>query len=82
MQRNTREDMSFPGSVFDCQPARRVPQELHTDSRNLTASSVIQRREGIGKSGSDELLQPIRLPCFSGKAKEKRLDDRNIVLSL
>ena len=28
MQRNTREDMSIPGSVFDCQPARRVPEEI------------------------------------------------------
>ena len=74
--------MSFTGSVFDCQLTRRVPQELHNDSRNLTASSGIQRREGIEKCGSDEPLQPIFLPCFSGKAKEKRLDDRNFVLSL
>ena len=28
-------------------------------------------REGIGNSGSEEPLQPMPLPCFSGKAKEK-----------
>ena len=82
MQRNTREDMSTPGSVFACQPARRVPDELHNDSRNLAASSGIQRREGIEKSGSEEPLQPIPLPCFSGKAKEKSLDDSNCPKSM
>ena len=41
MQRNTREDMSIPGSVFDCQLARRVPGELHNNSRNLATSSGI-----------------------------------------
>ena len=45
MQRNTRGDMSIPGSVSDCQPARRVLDELHNDSRNLASSSRIQRRE-------------------------------------
>ena len=54
MQRNTREDMSIPGSVFDCQPARQVPEELHDDVRNLAAaSSGIQRREGIEKVGTN-----------------------------
>ena len=73
MLRNTREreDMSIPGSVFDCQPSRRVPEESCNDSRNLAASSGIQRREGIEKSGSEEKLQPMHLPCFSGKANEK-----------
>ena len=82
MQRNTREDMSIPGSVFDCQPARRVRKELHNDSRNLTTPSGIQRREGIEKSGSEEPLQSIPLPCFSGRAEEKSLDDRNCLESM
>ena len=63
--RNTQEDMSTRGDVFDCQRARRDPDELHNDSRNLAASSAILRREGIEKSGSEEPLQPIFLPCFS-----------------
>ena len=75
------KDMSIPGSVFDCQPARRVPHELHSDSRNLASSSGIQRREGIEKSGSEEPLQRIHLPCFSGKAEEK-VWTTEIVLSL
>ena len=69
MQRNTRENISFPGSVFDCQPARRVPEESYNDSRNLAASSEIQRREGIEKSGSEEPLQQMPLPCSSGKLR-------------
>ena len=74
--------MSIPGSVFDCQPARRVPEELHNDSRNLAASSGIQRREEIKKSGSEEPLQTIHLPCFSGNAKERSPDDRNCLKSM
>ena len=71
MQRSTRKDVAFPGSVSDCQPARRVPEESHNDSRNLAASSGIQRREGIEKSGTEEPLQPILLPCFAVRVKEK-----------
>ena len=82
MQRNTLEDMGIPGSAFDCQPARRVPEESYKDSRNLAAPSGIQRREGIEKSGSEEPLQPMPLPCFSRKAEEKRLDDRNCLKSM
>ena len=63
--------MSVPGSVFDCRPARRVPEESYNDSRNLAASSGIQRRDGIEKSWSEEPLQTMLLPCLSGKAKEK-----------
>ena len=74
--------MSILGNVFDCQPARRVPQELRNDSRNLATPSGIQRREGIEKSGSEEPLQPIHLLCFSGRAREKSLDDRNCLVSL
>ena len=58
------------GSVFDCQLARRVPQEFFSDSRSLSASSGIQRREGIEKSGSEEPLQPVPSSCISGKAQE------------
>ena len=82
MQRHTRKDMSIPGSVFDCQPCRRVPEEFFNDSRSLAASSGIQRREGIEIRGSEEPLQKIPLPCFSGQAKEKSLDDRNCLKSV
>ena len=81
MQRNTREDISFLGNVFDCQTARRVFEESHNDSRNSATSSGIQTREGIEKSGSEEPLQPILKPCFSVRAKEK-VWTTEIVLSL
>ena len=54
MQRNTREDMSIPGNVFNCQPARRDPDELHKTSKNLAILSGVLRREGIEKRGSEE----------------------------
>ena len=82
MQRNTREDMSIPGNVSDCQPARGVPEELHKNSRNLATPSGIQRREGIEKSGSEEPLQPIPLPCFSVRARDKSPDDRNCLMTM
>ena len=73
--------MSLPRNVFDCQPARRVPEELHDDSRNLANSrnlatpSEIHRREGIEKSESEEPLQSIPLPCISVRAREKSLEE-------
>ena len=48
----------------------------------MAASSGIQRREGIEKSGSEEQLQPMPLPCFSGQALEKSLVDRNCLKSM
>ena len=42
--------MSTHRSVFDCQHARRDPDELHSVSRNLAISSAILRTEGIEKS--------------------------------
>ena len=48
--RNTRENMIIPGSVFDCQHARRDAEELHNDSRNLAISLAILRTEGIENS--------------------------------
>ena len=71
MLRNTREDMSFPGNVFECQHARRDPDELHNDSRNLATTSAILRTEGIEKSGSEEPLQSIPISCFSKRARQK-----------
>ena len=41
MPRNTREIMSIPGNVFDRQHARRDPDELHNDSRDLATLSWI-----------------------------------------
>ena len=82
MQRNTREDLSIPGNVFDCQPARRVPEELHNDTRNLATTSGIQRREGIEKNGGEEPLQPIHLTLLFGTGKGKSLDDRNCLMSM
>ena len=82
LQLITREDMSIPTIVFDCQPARRVLEESYNDSRNLATPSGIQRREGIEKSESEEPLQPIPLLCFSVRARERSLDDRNCLMSM
>ena len=82
MLRNTRENMSTPGNVFDRQHARRDSDELHNDSRNLAISLAILRTEGIEKNGSEEPLQSILPPCFSGKGKEKGLNDRNCLMSM
>ena len=71
MPRNSREDMSIPGNVFDRQHARRDPDELLNDSRNLATSSAILRTEGIENNGSDEPLQLLPLPCFFVRAKKK-----------
>ena len=39
MLRNTREDMSILGNVFDRQRARPDPDELYNDSRNLDSEN-------------------------------------------
>ena len=41
MLRNTRENMSIPGNVFDCQHGRRDPDELYNYSRDLATPSAI-----------------------------------------
>ena len=50
----TREKMSIPGNVFDCQHARRDLDELHNDSRNLAISSAILRTEALRKVRSKD----------------------------
>ena len=74
--RNTRENMSIPGNVSDRQHARRDPEELHNDSRNLGISLAILRTEGLQNSGSEEPLQSIPLPCFSVRPRRKSLGDK------
>ena len=59
---------------FDCQPARRVPDELHNDSRKLAASLVILRTEGIEKIESEEPLQSTPHLAFLWK-HDKNIDD-------
>ena len=72
MPRFTRDDMSILGNVFfDCQPARRVPDELHNDSRNLATSLVILRTEGIEKIESEEPLQSTPHLAFRWKHDKK-----------
>ena len=41
MPRNTRENTSIPGNVFDRQHAQRDPEELHNNSRNWATPSGI-----------------------------------------
>ena len=82
MPRNTGEDRSIPGNVLDCQLARRDPDELHHDSRNLATPSGFLRREGIGKSESVEPLQSILLPSFQGRARQRSPDGRNYPMSM
>ena len=71
--RKTREDMGIPGSVFACQHARRNPDEFFNDSGNLATSSRMNRRDGIGKSGSGEPVQAIPILCCQGRARGKDL---------
>ena len=49
MLRNTREDLSIPGNVFDCQHTRRDPDDLCNDSR-IWRHHEILRTEGIEKT--------------------------------
>ena len=72
MLRNTRENTSIAGNVFGRQYARRDPEELNNDSRNLATLLAIVRTEGIDNSGSEEPLQSIPLPWFFNKSKEKK----------
>ena len=44
--RDTREDMSIPGHVFACQPARGHPEEFFENSKNW--QHVRERQEGTG----------------------------------
>ena len=67
--------MSIPGNVVDRQHARRDPEELHNDSRNLAISLAILRTERNEKSGSEEPLQSIPFPFFSVRARRKSPDD-------
>ena len=82
MPRNTRENLSIPGNVFDRQHAQRDFDELHNDSIILATSLAILRTEGIEKSGSEEPLQPKHLPCFFAESKRKSLNDRNCLMSM
>ena len=69
--RETHEGMSISRNVFDRLHARRDSDEKINDSRNLTTSVAILRKEGIENSGSEEPLQSILLLSFSPKAREK-----------
>ena len=62
---------------FDCQHARRVPEELHNDSRNWQHHRGFREEKEVRKGGSEEPLQSLPLRCFSVGAREKGLDDRN-----
>ena len=48
-----------------------ILMKKNNDSRNLTTSVAILRKEGIENSGSEEPLQSILLLNFSRKAIEK-----------
>ena len=71
LPRNTREDMSIPGKVFDCQHAQRARDESHNYSRNLATLLAILRPQGIEKSGSEEPLQSIPISCLPMTARHK-----------
>ena len=75
-------NMSIPGTVFDCQRARRNPDELHDDSSNFATSSAILKTEGIEKREIEEPLQTLPSPCFWVRARQKSPDDRNCLMSI
>ena len=69
--RNTREDMSIPGSVFASQPARRRnPDEVRNNSRNLATPSRMKRIAGIEKSEENHCQQYLCL-AFKGERELK-----------
>ena len=70
MLRNTRDDMSIFGNVFDCQHARRDLDESHNGSRNLATLLGILRTEGIEKSESEEPLQSTPLSSSQVRARQ------------
>ena len=82
LQRNTREETSIPDNVFDRQTARREPEELFNDSNNLATPPGIQKRGGFERREIEEPLHSLPLPCFSARARGKRLDDRNSIVSM
>ena len=53
----------IPWNVFDCQHARRDPDESHSDSRNLATLLGILRTVGIEESESEEPSQSTPLLC-------------------
>ena len=81
--RNAREDMSFPGGVFACQPARRQNlDEIRNNSTKLATSSRMNRRDGIETSESGEPLQAIPMPCFQGRARVESRDSGDCPMSV
>ena len=51
-------------------------QEIWQHHRESLMMLRILRKEGIENSGSEEPLQSIFVPCFSARARRKRLDDK------
>ena len=68
---DTHERMSVLGNVFDRLHARRDSDEKNINSRNLTTSVAILRKEGIENSGCEEQLQSILLLSFFAEGKRK-----------
>ena len=79
MLRNTREDVSIPGNVFDRQHAQRVPEELHNDSRNLATPTGIKRREQTEcrKVGAKNHCNQYLYLAFQGEQREKVFQTTN-----
>ena len=71
MPRNTREKKSISGNVFDCQHARREPDEFHNDSRKLAVSFAFLRKEGIENSGSEKTIAINTFTLLFSKSEEK-----------
>ena len=82
MPRNTRENMSIPGNVFDCQHARRDPVELHNDSRKLAISLAFLRKEGIQNSGSVKTIAINTFTLLFSKSEEKTSRRQTSLMSM
>ena len=82
MLRNTREDMSIPGNVFDCQHARRDSDALCNDSRNLATLLGILGTEGIEKIESEEPLLSTPLSCSQVRERLKSLNGGKCPVSM
>ena len=69
-----REDISIPGNAFNCQPSRRVPEEIWQHHWEFWEEKKL--RNMWAKNHCNQYL------CFSVRAREKSLDDRNCLMSL
>ena len=79
MPRNTRDDMSIRGNVFEDPTAQIHPKEFFKKSKNLATSSSMTRKDQTGNHLEKELSQEHMntIPCFQRRARCKSHEGGN-----